>query len=63
MGVDFLDATTSDLATTNVVAATDHDDDLCARGDDWLDLFGYPAGSFVVKSTFILSLKLFAGEL
>ena len=62
MSVDILNAITGDLVASNIIAATNHNYHFCATVNHWLDLFGYPAGAFVVKSTIVLPLKLFAGE-
>ena len=62
MSVDILNAITGDLVASNIIATTNHNYYFGAATDHWLDLFGYPAGAFVVKSTIVLSLKLFAGE-
>ena len=62
MSVDVLNAITGDLVASNIIAATNHNYHFGAATDHGLDLFGYPAGAFVVKSTIVLPLKLFAGE-
>lgn len=62
MSVNVLNAITSDLIASNIVATTNHNYYFGATANHWLDLFGYPAGAFVVKSTIVLPLKLFAGE-
>ena len=62
MSVDILNAITGDLIASNIVAATDHDNHFGAVTDCWFYLLGNPAGTFVVKSTIVLPLKLFAGE-
>ena len=62
MSVYILNAITGDLVASNIVAATNHNYHFGAATDHGLDLFGYPAGAFVVKSTIVLPLKLFAGE-
>ena len=62
MSVDVLNAITGDLVASNIIAATNHNYHFGATVNHWLDLFGYPAGAFVVKSTIVLPLKLFAGE-
>ena len=62
MSVDFLDATTGDLIASNIVATTNHNYYFGATANHWLDLFGYPAGTFVVEATFVLTLELLAGE-
>ena len=62
MSVNVLNVITGDLIASNIVATTNHNYYFGAATDHWLDLFGYPAGTFVVKSTIVLSLKLFAGE-
>ena len=57
-----MNAIAGDLVASNIVATTNHNYYFGAATDHWLDLFGYPAGAFVVKSTIVLPLKLFAGE-
>ena len=62
MSVDILNTITGDLIASNIVATTNHNYYFGATANHWLDLFGYPAGTFVVKPTVVLPLKLFAGE-
>ena len=62
MSVNVLNAITGDLIASNIVATTNHNYYFGAIVNYWFDLFGYPAGTFVVKSTIVLPLKLFAGE-
>ena len=62
MSVNVLNAITGDLIASNIVATTNHNYYFGATANHWLDLFGYPAGTFVVKPTVVLPLKLFAGE-
>lgn len=46
----FLDTyAAGNLIATDIVAAANHDDYLDASFNDRLDLFGNPAGTFVVK--------------
>ena len=60
MSVNVLNAITGDLIASNIVATTNHNYYFGAATDHGLDLFGYLAGAFVVKSTIVLPLKLFA---
>ena len=62
MSVNVLNAITSDLIASNIVATTNHNYYFGATANHWLDLFGYPAGTFVVEATFVLTLELLAGE-
>ena len=62
MSVNVLNAITGDLIASNIVATTNHNYYFGAIVNYWFDLFGYPAGTFVVESTIVLPLKLFAGE-
>ena len=62
MSVNVLNAITGDLIASNIVATTNHNYYFGATANHWLDLFGYPAGTFVVEATFVLTLELLAGE-